>query len=91
MVHNDHFTVTYDDSGDITIDILRPSTLVDVEQEYYKWLNSNGFCVERTKILTALIYLNIAALHEYPYSMYLYYLGKQLLYKWGSENEYCNW
>jgi len=91
MVHNDYFTVSYDDTGNITIDILRPSTLVDVEQEYYKWLNSNGFCVERTKILTALIYLNIAALHEYPYSMYLYYLGKQLLYKWGSENEYCNW
>lgn len=91
MVHNNYFTVKYGKEGHITIDILRPSTLVDAEQEYYKWLNSNGIDVERVKILTALIYLNIAALHEHPYSMYLYYLGKQLLYKWGSENEYCNW
>lgn len=33
----------------------------------------------RVKILTALIYLNIAALHHHPYSLLLYYLGKSML------------
>ena len=29
--------------------------------------------------MTALIFLNIASLHHYPYSKYLYYLGKEIL------------
>ena len=30
----------------------------------------------KVELLTALIYLNIAPLHHYPYSIFLYYLGK---------------
>ena len=91
MVHRDLFSVDYSDSKNVTVDIHRPSILVDAEQDYYKWLNNNRFDIERVKILTALIYLNVAALHEFPYSMYLYYLGKRLLHKWGTNSEYCNW
>ena len=29
--------------------------------------------------MTAIIYLNIAALHHYPYSLLLFYLGKNIL------------
>ena len=91
MVHRDLFSVDYSDSKNVTIDIHRPSILVDAEQDYYKWLNKNGFDIQRVELLTALIYLNVAALHEFPYSMYLYYLGKRLLHKWGKGSEYCNW
>lgn len=91
MVHRDLFSVDYSDAKNVTIDIHRSSTLVDAENEYYNWLNKNNICVDRVKIMTALIYLNVAALHEYPYSMYLYYLGKQLLHRWGKNSEYCNW
>ena len=38
-----------------------------------------NFSVKKVKILTALIFLNIAGLHHYPYSIFLYYLGKKLL------------
>ena len=36
----------------------------------------NNYSIKKVEILTALIYLNIAALHHYPYSIFLYYLGK---------------
>ena len=35
----------------------------------------------KVKIITALVYLNIAPLHHYPYSNFLYYLGKYELQK----------
>jgi choline kinase len=90
IVNNNNFTVEQDENN-VNIDILRPSILVEAEEDFYEWLKANNFDVKRVKIMTALIYLNIAALHEYPYSLYLYYLGRQLLYKWGKNNEYSNW
>ena len=32
--------------------------------------------IYKVNILTALIFLNIAGLHHFPYSIFLYYLGK---------------
>ena len=39
----------------------------------------NNFDLEKVIKLTALIYLNIAPLHHYPYSIFLFKLGKLLL------------
>lgn len=41
----------------------------------------NGFDVNKVKILTALIFLNIAPLHHEPYCYALYALGKDMLFK----------
>lgn len=77
-----HFTVERDSANNITIDILRPHRLVEAEETFVKWLDENGYDSNRVRLLTALIFLNIAALHEYPYSLYLFYLGKHLLNKY---------
>lgn len=53
--------------------------LVDCEADFEKFLEREGYDVKRVKILTALIYLNIAALHHFPYSLLLYYLGRSML------------
>jgi hypothetical protein len=66
----------------VVIDILRPMHLVEVEEAFLKWVEENGYDVRKVKILTALIFINICGLHEYPYSIFLYNLGKHLLYKW---------
>jgi len=39
----------------------------------------NGYDLKKVKILSALIYLNIAALHEEPYNKFLYYFGREYL------------
>jgi hypothetical protein len=38
-----------------------------------------GYDLKQVNILTAMIYLNVAALHHHPYSDLLYYLGKTML------------
>ena len=42
----------------------------------FEFIKKNNFDEKKVKILTSLIFLNIAGLHHYPYSLFLYYLGK---------------
>ncbi len=46
---------------------------------YIKWLELNNYDLNKVIILTSLIYLNIAPLHHYPYSVFLFKFGKLLL------------
>lgn len=48
---------------------------------FFNFLKDNKYSLKKVKILTSLIFLNIAGLHHYPYSIFLYYLGKSSLYK----------
>lgn len=77
-----HFSITKDRFHSVNLSILRPYTFSEVEDELYKWLDSRGFSVEKTKILAALIFINIAALHEQPQANLFFYFGKYLLNKW---------
>ena len=65
--------------ADIRYDFHRKQVLVDCELYFYEWLKKMGYDLKKVKILTALIYLNIAALHHDPYSFLLYALGKSML------------
>jgi hypothetical protein len=46
---------------------------------FLKWTKINGYDNHKIKIITGLIFLNICALHHYPYSLFLYYTGKKIL------------
>lgn len=63
----------------IKFDFNRKQRLIECEQMFYKWLEEKGYDVNKVKLMTALIFLNIAALHHYPYVILLYGLGKQML------------
>ena len=63
----------------IDFDFHRKQVLVDCEKYFGVWLSKNGFDKKKVWILTALIYLNISALHHYPYSLLLFALGKSML------------
>ncbi|NQU80874.1 MAG: hypothetical protein HQ543_05095 [Bacteroidetes bacterium] len=65
----------------IDFDFLRKSNLVECEIYFKEYIKEKGFDWKKVEILTALIFLNIAALHHYPYSSLLFYLGKSSLYK----------
>lgn len=65
----------------INFSFERKDILIECEKYYYDWLSVNGYDTKKVKILTALIYLNISALHHYPYCHLLYYLGKQMLFE----------
>jgi aminoglycoside phosphotransferase (APT) family kinase protein len=63
----------------VHFDFLRKQNLVDCENYFRKWVEESGYDYKKVRLMTALIYLNIAALHHYPYSMLLFYLGKTML------------
>lgn len=60
-------------------DFLRKQNLVDCEHYFKDWIENKGYDYKRVQLMTAIIYLNIAALHHYPYSLLLFYLGKNML------------
>jgi choline kinase len=75
------------DMNNIFIDINRPMRLIEAEEIFYEWLDVNLYNVRKVKILCALIYLNIAPLHEHHYSLFLFNLGRYLLHKWNATNQ----
>ena len=65
----------------IAYDFNRKQVLVACERWFEDWLLTNGYEVRKVRVLTALIFLNIAALHHHPYGLLLYALGKDMLCK----------
>ena len=65
----------------IIYDLKRKKILKKCEDQFKIWCKKSKFSYKKVRILTALIYLNIAALHHYPYSLFLYAIGKFMLKK----------
>jgi dTDP-glucose pyrophosphorylase/thiamine kinase-like enzyme len=80
IIAKNYYVVSFDE-GQISFDFHRKQSLVECEKLFIDWLSSNKFDVKKVYTLTALIYLNIAALHHDPYAYLLYGLGKSMLKK----------
>lgn len=81
MVKDNLFSVRDYGENSYLIDIHR--TFLDTEMERVLEDFIEHWCLDKThaKLITALVFLNIAACHTYPYSRFLFYLGKYLLNK----------
>jgi NDP-sugar pyrophosphorylase family protein len=44
-----------------------------------RWMDERGLSIPRVRTVVGLIYLNIAALHHYPYNQFLYFFGLRLV------------
>lgn len=78
LIARDLYQVNWQ-TDSIDFDFHRKQVLVACEREFETWLKSSGFDVRKVRTLTALIYMNIAALHHAPYGLLLYALGKDML------------
>ena len=78
LIAKDLFSVSFD-GNNASYDLCRKQSLVECEAFLHEYLEHQGFDYSKVYLLTALIYLNIAGLHHYPYCHLLYYLGKDLL------------
>ena len=47
---------------------------------FEEWVKLKNYNFKKIKIICGLVYLNIAALHHNPYSIFLFYLGKLMIY-----------
>ena len=79
LINKNHYEINQMDNV-ITYDLYRKHCLVENEKQFYDFLHEHNFDVYKVKLLTSLIFLNIAPLHHYPYSKMLFYLGKESLY-----------
>lgn len=78
VIASDNYEASWID-GEINFQLGRKKILVDCEVRFNNFIISMGYDLKKVRILTALIYLNIAALHHFPYSILLYGLGKKML------------
>lgn len=80
VIANNQFEASWSDT-EINFRLKFKKELLECKEIFENWLSKNGYDVMKVRVLTALIYLNIAALHHYPYSILLYGLGKQMLHE----------
>jgi choline kinase len=78
MISKKHYAVDWCDNR-ISYVLYRKQILVECERSLNEWIINNGYDLKKVNILTAIIYLNIAALHHFPYSLMLFSLGKEML------------
>ena len=55
--------------------------LLNYKHELEDYIKKNDYSLKKVELFSALIYLNIAALHHYPYNKLLFFHGKLTLYK----------
>ena len=60
----------------VTFDFLRKNISVELEQRLKEFIIEWNCDYRKVQYLTYLIFLNIAALHHYPYGLLLFHLGK---------------
>jgi len=71
----------------IVYDLHRKHSLIKNEKQLYEFIESEGLDCFKVKLLTYLIFLNIAPLHHDPYSKMLFYLGKEGIFNLLKENK----
>jgi choline kinase len=78
IIANDQYTASWE-GDEIKFDLHRKQSLVECEHRLNRWIQDNDYDLKKVQVLTALIFLNIAALHHYPYSLLLFALGSKML------------
>ena len=61
--------------------ILCNSTLLRCRNLLHSFIVNKGYDLKKVKVLSSIIWLNMAPLHEYPFNKFLFNFGKYNLYK----------
>jgi len=80
IVRKNDFMLT-SDSNSVSYNFYLKNNLVEFKSVLEEFIVNEGYDLQKVKVLSALIYLNIAPLHHEPYDHLLYYLGKHTLYQ----------
>ena len=61
--------------------ILTHSTLNECKELLHLFIKEKGYDLKKVEMLTSIIWINMAPLHEYPFNNFLFNFGKYNLYK----------
>ncbi|MBR9701515.1 hypothetical protein GOV13_01195 [Candidatus Pacearchaeota archaeon] len=79
VIRNNQFEIKINNDV-INYDFFIKSNLAEYKEIFERFIVEKGYDLDKLKILSALTFLNIAALHHTPYDNFLYYLGKHKLF-----------
>lgn len=79
IIRNNQFEIRIK-GNTIEYNYLAKGNLLEYRGLFEMFISSNGYDSDRVRLLTSLVFLNIAPLHHDPYNKFLYYLGKSMLY-----------
>ena len=80
LVESGNFTIN-EKNKVINCDILVSKNLLDCRDVLHKFIVDKGYDLKKVKILTAIIWINMAPLHEYPLNKFLFNFGKYNLFR----------
>ncbi len=66
---------------DIHYNFFIKHDLIEAKEEFVKFVEENNFDLKKIRLITALIFLNMSPLHNSPFDVMLYFLGKSMLHK----------
>ena len=75
MIKDNRFHIRFREN-EIDCDIDVKKSLVDCRQIIVDFCNKKKINYKKIDIITSLIWINMAPLHEHPFDMFLYYFGK---------------
>ena len=81
MVNHDIVDKKLYDSSPKNCHILCNSTLLRCKDLLHNFIIENGYDLKKVKVLSSIIWINMAPLHEYPFNKFLFNFGKYNLYK----------
>lgn len=80
LIEQEHYKINWEEEN-VNFELKRFHRDVEFEEYLKLWSSKNNFDVNKIMQITALIYLNIAALHHVPYNYLLFALGKLMLFR----------
>jgi dTDP-glucose pyrophosphorylase len=78
ILSNNYFSINF--GKDITCDVHVKKSLLDCKSILKDFCNLNDINYQAIEILSSIIWINMAPLHEHPLDMFLYYFGKYNLF-----------
>lgn len=78
VLADNHFKI--DCNREIICDVYVKKSNLECQEYLQKFCYNNQIDYDNIKILTSIIWINMAPLHEHPLDMFLYYFGKYNLF-----------
>jgi len=75
-INNKLYSIDIDNDININIDLKCNYFLIQQLDDFDKFINEKKLNLNKIKILTSLIWINMSPLHEYEISKFLFYFGK---------------
>jgi hypothetical protein len=75
-INNGLFEIKYDEENNVIVDLKCNYFHIQQLEDYYRFIEENGYNMKKIKILTAIIWLNMAPLYDGKFREFLFYFGK---------------